>query len=113
MHEEDRFKEHFWSIGLNTKNKILYVELVSLGNLNKSIATGREVFRTAIIKNAAFIIIMHNHPSGDLEPSDEDIYLTKTLLEGKRLLDIALLDHIIIGTTPEDGYYSFKSKNLM
>lgn len=95
--EIDLDKEHFWVIGLNCKNKVLFVDLASLGSLTSSVVSPMSVFRLAIIKGVASIIVGHNHPSGDPEPSREDIVLTKRLKEAGDILCIPLLDHVIIG----------------
>jgi len=108
--EVDQQKEHFWVVGLNTKNRILYLELVSLGCLDSSIVHPREVFRSAIFKGVANLIFCHNHPSGEADPSEPDITVTQTLKKGGELLGIKILDHIIIG---ENSLYSFKSEGLI
>ena len=108
-HETDRDKEHFWAIGLDTKKKIKYIELISLGILNRSLIHPREVFRLAILKAVDSIIVIHNHPSGDISPSESDIEITNKLIEGGKLLCIEIIDHIIIG----DGYYSFRKEGLI
>lgn len=95
-HQVDRDKEHFWVIGLNTKNVSQYVELVALGGLNACPVSPREIFRLAIIRAVAGLVAVHNHPSGDPEPSEEDIRMTKRLVEAGKLLDIPVLDSIII-----------------
>lgn len=97
-------REHFYALFLDTKNKLLREELISLGSLDLSIAHPREVFRGAILNAAKNIIVLHNHPSGDPTPSEEDINLTKRLKKVGDLIGIEVLDHIIIG---EDSYYSF------
>lgn len=107
----DYEKEHFWVVGLKSNNQIRYVELVSLGFLNASIAQPREFFRTAIMRNVASIIIGHNHPSGQINPSSEDRIITSKLYNAGKLLDIEVLDHIIIGDPEqqeENEHYSFK-----
>ncbi len=91
-----RQKEYFWVIGLNTSNHVLYVELVSIGSLNQVIIDPVEVFSFAISKKCKKIIIVHNHPSGSIEPSTEDIKLTGTIMKGGCYLNIELLDHLII-----------------
>ena len=102
--------EHFVVILLNTKNKVLAVTTVSVGSLNASIVHPRELFQRAILANAASVVLVHNHPSGDPTPSPEDISLTKVLVEAGRLLDIAVLDHVIIG----DGrFVSFKEIGVL
>ena len=109
--EVDQSKEHFWVIGLNTGNAVQYIELVSLGTLNASLVHPREVFRFAIMKGVAALIISHNHPSGDSEPSNEDITLTRRLGDGGKLLGIEVLDHVIIGSRAT--YTSMKERFLM
>lgn len=102
-----RYENHekFLVILLNTKNKVIRVEQVSESILNGCLAHPREVFVRAITAHAAHIIVAHNHPSGDIEPSEEDRLLTKRLKAAGNILGIPLLDHFIIG----DGrYYSFK-----
>ncbi|MFR1381384.1 MAG: JAB domain-containing protein [Clostridium neonatale] len=90
---------------LNAKNEVNSVNVVSIGSLNNSIVHPREVFKTAILSNAASIVMIHNHPSGDVTPSKEDKEITLRIKESGIILGIKLLDHIIIGN---DTYYSFK-----
>lgn len=110
--ELDQDKEHFWVIGLNTRNVIQFIELVSLGTLNASLVHPREVYRVAIAKNSASLILAHNHPSGEFEPSDDDVELTKRLSEAGRILGIEVLDHVIVGNK-EEGFTSFKQRGLL
>lgn len=98
-------KEHFIVHGLNTKNKIIYSEIISIGTLNASIIHAREIFKKAIINSCNSIIIAHNHPSGDTEPSSEDREITKMLKKSGEILGISILDHVISGA---NIYYSFK-----
>jgi len=84
---------------LDSRNRLIKVETVSLGTLNENVIHPREVFRPAIENNAASIILVHNHPSGDAEPSEEDIFLTRDVIKAGRLLDIKLNDHLIIGNS--------------
>lgn len=90
---------------LNAKNEVNSVNIVSIGSLNNSIVHPREVFKTAILSNAASIVMIHNHPSGYVTPSKEDKEITLRIKESGIILGIKLLDHIIIGN---DTYYSFK-----
>lgn len=90
---------------LNAKNEVNSINVVSIGSLNNSIVHPREVFKTAILSNAASIVMIHNHPSGDVTPSKEDKEITLRIKESGIILGIKLLDHIIIGN---DTYYSFK-----
>ena len=108
--ETDQYKEHFWAMGLNTKNRVLYLELVSLGSLTESVVHPREVFKSAIIKNACSLIFCHNHPSGESEPSGNDITVTQVLKKGGEILRIKILDHIIIGN---DNIFSFNSEGKL
>ncbi len=110
--EELRYEkqEHFCTLLLNTKNEIIGKEMVSKGNINSSIVDPRDVFCSAIKKGAASIALIHNHPSGNPEPSDMDIRVTDKLVEAGNLLDIKVVDHLIIG----DGkFISFKRKRLI
>ena len=109
--EVDRMKEHFWIVGLNTRNVIQYIDLVSLGTLCSSLVHPREVYRFAIMKAISSLIISHNHPSGDPEPSEEDLRITRRLTDAGKIIGIELLDHIIIGN--DGGFCSFKEKGLM
>jgi DNA repair protein RadC len=106
----DEVKEKFIVVCLNTANKIIKYEIISVGNLNTSIVHPREVFRVAIDNSSANIIILHNHPSGNPEPSNEDISITKKLKEAGRILDIQLFDHIIIAG---DTYTSLVEKKVI
>lgn len=103
-------REHFIILLLDTKNRIIGINTVSIGTLNASIVHPREVFKPALIMGANSIILIHNHPSGDPSPSSEDMDVTKRLVEAGNILGIAVRDHIIIG----DGcFYSFKDKGLL
>jgi DNA repair protein RadC len=109
--EVDRMKEHFWILGLNTRNVIQYIDLVSLGTLGASLVHPREVFRFAIMKAISSLVMAHNHPSGDPEPSEEDLRITRRLIDAGRIVGIELLDHIIIGNG--GGFHSFKERGLI
>jgi DNA repair protein RadC len=109
--EIDRDKEHLWVIGLNAKNAIKFIDLVSLGTLTNALIHPREVFRLAVQKGVCSLIAGHNHPSGDPEPSRDDIAVTERLKDAGAILGIALLDHVIIG---DDGRYeSLKEKGIV
>lgn len=101
----DQDKEHFWAIGLDTKMKVKYIEVVTMGTLDPSLVHPREVFRYAIMNGVASLIIGHNHPSGDVYPSNEDRAVTKRLAQAGNLLGMPLYDHLIIGAGGE--HYSF------
>ena len=111
--EIDQDKEHFWIMGLDTKNRIKYIELVSLGILNASLIRPLETFRLAINQAVDRIIGSHNHPSGDPEPSEDDHRVTKQLFESGKILGIELLDHIIIGNAKDKLFFSFREGGLM
>lgn len=106
----DELKEKFLLINLNSANKIINYDIISIGNLNSSVVHPREVFKSAIENSAASIILMHNHPSGNCTPSEEDKKLTKKLVESGKLLDIPVFDHIIIAG---NSYTSFVEKKLI
>lgn len=106
-----RQKEYFWAIGLNTASDILYVELVTIGILNKASVDPVELFSFAVQKKCKRVILVHNHPSGQLKPSKSDIELTKFLQQGGQYLKIAIEDHIII--TEENAYFSFVDNKLL
>ena len=103
-------KEHFNIAILDTKNQIISIDNISIGTLNASIVHPRDVFNAAIRKNANSVILLHNHPSGDVNPSNEDINITKRLIEAGNIIGIKVLDHIIIGN---DVFLSMKEKNFM
>ena len=94
---QDSDREQFIIACLNTKNEPINISVVSVGSLNKAIVHPREVFKTAILSNAASIVAYHNHSSNDTRPSQQDIQLTHRLVEAGELLGIKLLDHLIIG----------------
>lgn len=91
-------REHFLVLLLNARHECTAVETISIGSLNASIVHPREVFRPAVLASSASIIVVHNHPSGDPEPSDEDLSITRRLASVGELLGIALLDHVVIGS---------------
>jgi len=96
-------REHFLMLALDGKNRVLGFEIVSIGTLTASLVHPREVFKAAILANAAAIIVAHNHPSGDPTPSGEDLAITQRLKQAGELLGIALLDHVILG---HESYHS-------
>ncbi len=102
-------KEHFLVLCLDTRNKAINYKSVSMGSLDTSIVHPREVFKEAISSSAASVIFVHNHPSGDPEPSKEDIELTKRLAKAGEIMGIEVLDHIIVC---DKSYSSLKAKNL-
>lgn len=108
----DQQKEHFWVIGTNIKNVIQYIELVSLGILNFSLVHPRETFRLAILKGVFHIVCVHNHPGGCVEPSKDDIVITKRLQDAGTIIGINVLDHIIIGNG-NPVHKSFKDSGIL
>jgi len=104
---EVKNKEHFYALFLDTKNRIIGEELVSVGTLNASVIHPREVFCSAIKCSANSIILVHNHPSGECEPSIEDEEVTKIINDAGNLLEIYLIDHVIIG---KGSFKSLKGK---
>ena len=106
----DNHYEEFWILLLNRANKIIKKVLISEGGISGTVADPKRIFKTAIENNASSIILCHNHPSGNLKPSEADIKLTKKLKEAGTLLDIGVLDHIIMG---EEKFYSFADEGLI
>jgi DNA repair protein RadC len=100
-------KEHLRGLYLDTRNKLIRDEVIAIGTLNQSLSHPREVFHPAIESNAAAIILVHNHPSGDPSPSKDDIELTKQIYQASKILGIDILDHVIIGN---ERYFSLKEK---
>jgi DNA repair protein RadC len=105
--EIDQNREHFWCVGLATNNILLYIELVSLGSLRQTIVEPMEVFSWALQKRVDKIILVHNHPSGELSPTPEDLDLTDRLIQVGIIVNLPVVDHLIITT---EGYYSFNRK---
>ena len=105
---KDKKQEEFYVLYLDNKKKYLDKKRLFIGSINYSIAHPREIFKNAYLLSASFIICIHNHPSGDATPSDEDITITKNLKEIGNIHGIYLIDHIIIG---DDNYYSFFEDN--
>lgn len=108
--ENDRKKEHLWSIGLDRGGRIIYIEMVSMGTLGETLMHPRETYRMAILKQATSIIICHNHPSGDLMPSDQDRTRTRELQKAGEIIGITMNDHIVI---TENGYVSMKEWGII
>ena len=104
------YKEYFMVVSLDNRNKIININTVSIGTLNSSLIHPRETFEVAIKNHAAVIIICHNHPSGELKPSKDDLIITQNLVKAGKLLGINVADHIII---TKDGYFSFREKRFI
>lgn len=107
----DKYKEHFIGIYLDARLKAKKAILISLGSLNASIVHPREVFRPAICSASASVILLHNHPSGDTEPSTDDLAVTKRLEQAGAILGIELVDHIIF--TADGKFFSMKSEKII
>lgn len=105
-----RGKEHFWVLGLSAERRILYIELTSLGTGNQVAIAPDEVFQLAVHKGAVQIILVHNHPSGNLKPSRDDIDITDKLLQAGRVIGKEVVDHFIISET---SYFSFAVDGLL
>jgi len=106
----DHKKEHFVIFFLDSRNQEIKREVISVGSLNANLVHPREVFEPAVKNLAAQVILAHNHPSGDAEPSEDDLKLNKRLVEAGEILGIQVIDHIII---TKNGYLSFKEKGLL
>ncbi len=106
----DQDREHFWVIGLANNNRILFIELVSLGTVNKTLAEPMEVFSFALQKRAVKIILCHNHPSGELKPSEGDKNVSDRLIQVGIIVDTEVLDHLIIS---DKSYLSFADTGLL
>lgn len=108
----DYDREVFCILNLVSDGKIINMNIVSMGTLNASLVSPREVFKSSILSNAASIIAVHNHPSGCVNPSKQDKLITQRLREAGGLMDIELLDHIIVGGKNRQ-YYSFREENIL
>jgi len=106
----DQNREHFWVIGLETNNRILFIELISLGTVNKTIAEPMEVFSFALQKRAVKIILCHNHPSGELKPSEADKDVSDRLIQVGIIVNTQVIDHLIIS---DKSYLSFADTGLL
>ena len=104
---KDKKKEYFYALLLDSKNRIIKEELISIGTLNSSLVHPREVFKEAIKSSANAIILVHNHPSGDCEPSKADEHIADRFDEGGKLIKIKVVDFVIIG---KENFYSFREK---
>jgi DNA repair protein RadC len=109
-HLSDLIHEEFWVILLNRANNIIYKTAISKGGISGTVADPRLIFKTAIEYNASGIILSHNHPSGNIKPSEADIQLTKKIKEAGKNLDIEILDHIIIAG---ENYFSFADEGML
>ena len=103
---KDEDREHFIALGLDTNNKVMYRDIVSIGTLNSGVVHPREVFKKAIINSVNSIIVLHNHPSGTTTPSKEDIEVSKKLKSAGDILDIKVIDFLILTT---EGLFSYST----
>lgn len=103
-------KEHFRGLYLNTRNRVIRDEIISIGTLNMSVVHPREVFLPAVEFTAAAIILAHNHPSGDPTPSEEDLAITHQMVEAGRVMGIEVFDHLIIG---DNSYISLQQEGKL
>jgi len=106
----DKKKEHFKILSLDSRNKLISIDDISIGTINANLVHPREVFKTAIQHLAVSVILVHNHPSGDPEPSEDDLEITKRIVEASKIIGIEVIDHIII---VKNKFFSFKEKNLI
>jgi DNA repair protein RadC len=102
-------RENFVAVLLNTKNEVIEVPTISVGTLSASLVHPREVFKPAIRASAASVVLAHNHPSGNVDPSCEDREVTKGLVDAAKIIGIEVLDHVILG----DGYFSMKEQGML
>lgn len=103
-------REQFVTLHLDKANRPICWDRVSVGTIDEAVVQARDVFKTALLSNAVAMILLHNHPSGRIEPSQEDKHITQKLLDSAKLLGIKILDHLIIG---EGAYFSFREHGLL
>ncbi|MBM2820565.1 MAG: repair protein RadC [Candidatus Berkelbacteria bacterium] len=106
---KDKKKEYFLVFPLDSRNQIMKEEIISIGTLNANLVHPREVFKQTIANNAVSMVIVHNHPSGDINPSDEDIEITKQLIDAGNILGIQIVDHVILNN---NHHFSFKDNHI-
>lgn len=105
-------REVFCILNMKNSGQIINMNIVSIGTINASLVSPREVFKSSILSNASGIIALHNHPSGSIKPSKEDMAVTKRLRKCGALLDVELLDHIIVGGSNGE-MFSFRNENML
>jgi len=106
----EKTREHLVAIYLNARNELIFRKHIFIGTLNASLVHPRDIFAEALRQNAASIILVHNHPSGNAEPSQDDLEITKRLIASSKIMGIDILDHVII---TKNQFFSFKEKNLI
>lgn len=107
---KDADQESLWILGLNTKNRVQCKEMISLGGLDSATVYPRVIFKRLLMTDSSSLILVHNHPSGIPEPSNDDVKLTTTVKDCAKIFDIKLIDHLVIG---EGTYFSFREKNML
>lgn len=107
---KNKKKEYFVALYLNARNQLIHTETISIGSLVSSIVHPREVFEPAVRHSAAFVLVAHNHPSGETSPSDQDIHITTQLIEAGKILNIDLIDHLIV---TEKSFLSLKEEGYL
>lgn len=107
---EDKQKEHFLIITLDARYRLIAMDNISIGTVNQSLVHPREIFKAAINRRASYIILAHNHPSGDSNPSKEDLIITDKLIDISALIGIPIIDHVIVG---QSNYISFKDEEYI
>ena len=110
VYMRDKSREHLMAIYLNARNEMVYKKPMFIGTLNANLVHPREIFAEALKQNAASVILVHNHPSGDAEPSEADLEITKRIIEAGKIMGIDVLDHVII---TKNKAFSFKEKKLI
>jgi len=110
VYMREKTREHLMAIYLNARNEMVFKKPMFIGTLNANLVHPREIFNEALKQNAASVILVHNHPSGDSEPSEDDLLVTKRIIEAGKVMGIDVLDHIIITKT---HVFSFKEKKLI
>lgn len=103
-------REHLCVLNLDNKLKVINYSIVGIGNINSCMVSIPDVLRVALLSNASSIILMHNHPSGEVEPSKEDDFITEKLIKAAKIINIPLIDHIIVGAG-ENKVYSYREKS--
>jgi len=106
----EKTREHLVAIYLNARNELIFRKHIFIGTLNASLVHPRDIFAEALRQNAASIILVHNHPSGNAEPSQDDLEITKRLIASSKIMGIDILDHVII---TKNQFFSFKEKRLI
>jgi len=110
VYMRDKTREHLMTIYLNARNEMIFKKPMFIGTLNANLVHPREIFQEALKQNAASVILVHNHPSGDAEPSQDDLEITKRIIEAGKIMGIDVLDHVII---TKNKIFSFKENKLI